>query len=46
MRESHQLGFGSHCERHAELLNRTVSERTAKGRGHDPSHKESDSQIN
>ena len=21
MRESHRLGFGSHCERHAELLN-------------------------
>ena len=25
MRESHRLGFGSHCERHAELLNRIVS---------------------
>ena len=25
MRESHLLGFGNHCERHAELLNRTVS---------------------
>ena len=25
MRESHQHGFGSHCERHAELLNRIVS---------------------
>ena len=25
MRESHRLGFGSHCERHAELLNRVVS---------------------
>ena len=24
-RESHRLGFGSHCERHAELLNRVVS---------------------
>ena len=25
MRESHRLGFGSHCESHAELLNRIVS---------------------
>ena len=25
MRESHRLGFGSQCERHAELLNRIVS---------------------
>ena len=25
MRESHRLGFGSHCDRHAELLNRIVS---------------------
>ena len=25
MRESHRLGFGNHCERHAELLNRIVS---------------------
>ena len=25
MRESHRLGCGSHCERHAELLNRIVS---------------------
>ena len=25
MRESRRLGFGSHCERHAELLNRIVS---------------------
>ena len=25
MRESHRLGFGDHCERHAELLNRIVS---------------------
>ena len=25
MRETHRLGFGSHCERHAELLNRIVS---------------------
>ena len=25
MREPHRLGFGNHCERHAELLNRTVS---------------------
>ena len=25
MRESHRLGFGSHCERHAELLNRILS---------------------
>ena len=25
MRASHRLGFGSHCERHAELLNRVVS---------------------
>ena len=25
MRESHRLGFGSHCECHAELLNRIVS---------------------
>ena len=25
MRESHRLGFGSHFERHAELLNRIVS---------------------
>ena len=25
MRESHRLGFGSHCERHAALLNRIVS---------------------
>ena len=24
-RESHRLGFGGHCERHAELLNRIVS---------------------
>ena len=28
MRESHRLGFGSHCERHAELLNRIVSDGT------------------
>ena len=25
MRESHRLGFGSHCQSHAELLNRIVS---------------------
>ena len=25
MRESHRLGFGNHCERHAELLKRIVS---------------------
>ena len=25
MRESHRLGFGNHCKRHAELLNRIVS---------------------
>ena len=25
MRESHRLGFGSHCESHAGLLNRIVS---------------------
>ena len=25
MRESHRLGFGNHCDRHAELLNRIVS---------------------
>ena len=25
IRETHRLGFGSHCERHAELLNRIVS---------------------
>ena len=25
MRESHRLGFGSHYERHAELLSRTMS---------------------
>ena len=25
MRESHRLGFGNHCERHSELLNRIVS---------------------
>ena len=25
MRESHRLGFGNHCERHAELFNRIVS---------------------
>ena len=25
MRESHRLGFGSHCERHDELFNRIVS---------------------
>ena len=25
MRESHRLGFGNHCERHAELLTRIVS---------------------
>ena len=25
MREPHRLRFGNHCERHAELLNRTVS---------------------
>ena len=24
VRESHRLGFGNHCERHAELLNRIV----------------------
>ena len=30
MRESHRLGFGSHCERHAELLNRIVSVGTAR----------------
>ena len=28
MRESHRLGFGSHCESHAELLNRIVSVET------------------
>ena len=31
MRESHRLGFGSHCERHAELLNRVVSVGTDSG---------------
>ena len=25
VREAHRLGFGSHCERHAQLLNRVVS---------------------
>ena len=25
MRGPHRLGFGNHCERHAELLNRIVS---------------------
>ena len=25
MRESHRLGFGDHCERRTELLNRIVS---------------------
>ena len=25
VRESHRLGFGNHCERHAQLLNRVVS---------------------
>ena len=25
MGESHRLDFGSHCERHAQLLNRVVS---------------------
>ena len=31
MRESHRLGFGNHCERHAELLNRIVSVGTNSG---------------